>query len=144
MIFYGRRTAVQRRLFEYGLFINGQKNDLHRTKIHLKCARGIFARKPKRLKMDINEYDFLYNDDGELMLVLDGFADKPENPRLTLGDNQATLIRSDKMPTLRLTGVPRDVFETLENVPQIMVCEIDDDGAPAQVYDVPVKKIFNA
>ncbi len=94
--------------------------------------------------MDIEEYDFLYNDDGELMLVMDGFMDKPENPRLTLGDNQAVLIRSDKMPSLRLTGVPDDVWEKLESVPQILVCEMDDDGTPAQIYDAPVKKIFNA
>lgn len=94
--------------------------------------------------MDINEYDFLFNDDGELMLVLDGFDEKPENPYLTLGDNQAVLIRSKKMPSLRLTDVPGDIWETLENAGQILVCEIDEDGEPSQVYDAPVKKIFNA
>ena len=70
--------------------------------------------------MDINEYDFLFNDDGELMLVLDGFDEKPENPCLTLGDSQATLIRSKKMPSLRLTDVPENVWETLESIPQIL------------------------
>ena len=47
--------------------------------------------------MDINEYDFLFNDDGELMLVLDGFDEEPENRCLTLGDSQAVLIRSKKI-----------------------------------------------
>lgn len=94
--------------------------------------------------MDIDEYDFLFNDDGDLMLVLDGFDEKPENPCLTLGDSQAVLFRSKKMPSLRLTGVPVDVWETLESVPQILVCEIDEDGAPSQVYDAVVKKKFNA
>ena len=46
--------------------------------------------------MEINDYDFLFNDDGELMLVFDGFDEEPENPCLTLGDSQATLIRSSK------------------------------------------------
>lgn len=94
--------------------------------------------------MDINEYDFLFNDDGELMLVLDGFDEEPENPCLTLGDSQAVLVRSKKMSSLRLTDVPGDIWETLESVGQILVCEIDEDGAPSQVYDAPVKKIFNA
>ena len=94
--------------------------------------------------MEIEEYDFLFNDDGELMLVFDGFDEKPENPFLTLGDSRATLIRSKKMPTLHIKDVPDDVLKTLENIPQILVCEIDEDGAPFQVYDVPVKKIFNA
>ncbi len=94
--------------------------------------------------MDINEYDFLFNDDGELMLVMDGFDQKPENPCLTLGDSQAILIRSKTMPSLRLTDVPHDIWTTLESVPQILVCEVDEDGAPSQVYDAPVKKIFNA
>ena len=94
--------------------------------------------------MEINDYDFLFNDDGELMLVFDGFDEEPENPCLTLGDSQATLIRSDKMPTLHIKDVPNDIWATLESVPQILVCEIDEDGTPVQVYDAPVKKIFNA
>ncbi len=94
--------------------------------------------------MDINEYDFLFSDDGELMLVMDGFDEEPENPCLTLGDNQAVLIRSNKMPFLRLTDVPENVLETLENVGQILVCEVDEDGTPSQIYGAPVKKIFNA
>ncbi|MBR4127378.1 MAG: hypothetical protein IKR09_07375 [Alphaproteobacteria bacterium] len=94
--------------------------------------------------MEINEYDFLFNDDGQLMLVFDGFDEKPENPFLTLGDSQATLIRSKKMPTLHIKDVPDNILATLENVPQILICEMDEDGDPAQVYDAPVKKIFNA
>ena len=94
--------------------------------------------------MEIDEYDFLFNDDGQLMLVFDGFEQKPENPFLTLGESQATLIRSDKMPTLHIKDVPDRVLKTLENVPQIIVCEMDEDGEPAQIYDAPVKKIFNA
>ena len=94
--------------------------------------------------MEINEYDFLFNDDGQLMLVFDGFDEKPENPFLTLGDSQATLIRSQKMPTLHIKDVPDNILATLENVPQILICEMDEDGEPAQVYDAPVKKIFNA
>lgn len=94
--------------------------------------------------MEINEYDFLFNDDGQLMLVFDGFDEKPENPFLTLGKSQATLIRSKKMPTLHIKDVPDNILATLENVPQILICEMDEDGEPAQVYDAPVKKIFNA
>ena len=94
--------------------------------------------------MEIDEYDFLFNDDGQLMLVFDGFEQKPENPFLTLGDSRATLIRSGKMPDLQIKDVPDNILATLEKVPQIIVCEVDEDGEPAQVYDAPVKKIFNA
>ena len=94
--------------------------------------------------MEIGEYDFLFNDDGQLMLVFDGFEQKPENPFLTLGDSQATLIRSKKMPTLHIKDVPEKILTALETTKQIIVCEVDEDGEPAQVYDAPVKKIFNA
>lgn len=94
--------------------------------------------------MEIQEYDFLVNEDNELMLIFDGFDDEPENPVLTMEESYLLLTRSPQAPVLRMDGVPADIWEKLELSSSILVCEIDEDGAPGQVYDAAVKKTLNS
>lgn len=88
----------------------------------------------------LRDYDFTTNDGDEPVLMFSGIGGLAKDPFFTLQNSDAFLFRSADMPRISLEHIPDSVREKIEQSPQILVCELDADGEPQQVYDAPVLK----
>lgn len=80
---------------------------------------------------DLNIFDFMITDEGEVMLVLYARDIPPhENPGAVLypEDHIIELYRSDT-EAMTLENVSDDVFKNLENETELLVCEINPNDA---------------
>ena len=70
-------------------------------------------------------FDFLINDEDEVMLLLYEREGEPENPRIELNaeENAALLVRNET-DSLLLKDVSADVFDSLQDADTLMVCEL--------------------
>ncbi len=80
-------------------------------------------------------YDFLVNEAGEVLLVLNFKENEPKNPSFVYNveEGSATLYRSSTQE-LMLSAIPEEVKEDIMDVPEILVCEMTDDGDFGYVY----------
>ena len=73
-------------------------------------------------------YDFVVNDEDEVMLLLYASDTPPsENTRVVLDveHNSAELYRTDN-ESIVLEDVPDDIFDSLADADKLLVCEISD------------------
>lgn len=70
-------------------------------------------------------FDFLINDEDEVMLLLYERESEPKNPRIELDaeDNAALLVRNEK-DSLLLKDISAEVFDSLQDADTLMVCEL--------------------
>lgn len=87
---------------------------------------------------ELHEYDFLMNDDGEVLVIFDGMEGLPDDPFVILRDDSVFLTRSEDADQIKMDKVPKDVMATLKNAQALLVCEVDEDGTPQQVYSASV------
>ncbi len=88
----------------------------------------------------LRDYDFTTNDGDEPVLMFSGIGGLAKDPFFTLQNSDAFLFRSADTPRISLEHIPDAIREKIEQSPQILVCELDADGEPQQVYDAPVLK----
>ena len=80
---------------------------------------------------DLNTFDFMITDEGDVMLVMFARDIEPhENPAVILypEDHVIEFYRSDT-EAMTLEEVDDDVFKNLENEPTLLVCEINPDDS---------------
>lgn len=80
---------------------------------------------------DLNTFDFMITDEGDVMLVMFARDIEPhENPAVILypDDHVIEFYRSDT-EAMTLEEVDDDVFKNLENEPTLLVCEINPDDS---------------
>ena len=72
-------------------------------------------------------YDFVVNDEDEVMLLLYAGNEEPENARfvLNVSENTAELYRNDNECVV-LENIPDDIFNSLADADKLLVCEISD------------------
>lgn len=70
-------------------------------------------------------FDFLINDEDEVMLLLYEREGEPKNSRIELDaeDNAALLVRNEK-DSLLLKDISAEVFDSLQDADTLMVCEL--------------------
>ena len=78
--------------------------------------------------MDENEldtYDFIINDEGEVMLLLHAQETEPKNARIEVDvqEKSAVLIRNSDDEIL-LQDLPDDVIDNMQDEDTILVCEL--------------------
>lgn len=78
--------------------------------------------------MDENElstFDFVTNEEDEVMLLLHAQETEPNNPRIEIDVNEksAVLIRNETDEIL-LEGIPEDIIDSLQDADALMVCEL--------------------
>ncbi len=80
-------------------------------------------------------YDFLVNEAGEVLLVLNSKDSEPKNPSFVYNveESSATLYRNSSEEIL-LASIPEEVKEDLMDVPEILVCEMTEDGDFGYTY----------
>jgi hypothetical protein len=89
-------------------------------------------------------YDFIVNDDNEVMLLLYAGTTKPEDARLTLNaeEHSAELARN-KNETVVLEEIPDSVFDNLLEADTLLVCELtdtekEDDSEIVYAYEAEI------
>jgi hypothetical protein len=83
--------------------------------------------------MEINEFDtfdFLINEEDEVMLLLYARDGEPNNPSVEVDKEEGLVIlyRNDD-DHLELRDVAADVFDSLQDADKLMVCELSKDSA---------------
>ncbi len=70
-------------------------------------------------------FDFLINDEDEVMLLLYEREGEPKNPQIEINaeENAALLVRNET-DSLLLRDIPADVFDSLQDADNLMVCEL--------------------
>ena len=70
-------------------------------------------------------FDFLINDEDEVMLLLYEREGEPKNPRIELNaeENAALLVRNET-DSLLLKDISADVFDSLQDADTLRVCEL--------------------
>lgn len=74
---------------------------------------------------DMNTFDFVTNDEDEVMLLLHAQESEPKEARfeLDIKDKSAVLVRNDEDEIL-LEGIPDDVIDSLQDADTLMICEL--------------------
>ena len=93
---------------------------------------------------NFNTYDFLINDENEIMLLLYA-QDAPAQKsilELNISDSSATLYR-DPNTTLPLKDIPPEYLEALQNSNKLLICELnktdkDEDSQIVYAYEAEI------
>ncbi len=93
---------------------------------------------------ELNTFDFVTNDEDEVMLLLHAQETEPKNPRIEFdfNDKSAVLIRNDTDEIL-LEGIPDDVIDSLQDADNLMICELqvgktDNDTKIIYAYEADI------
>ena len=72
-------------------------------------------------------YDFVVNDEDEVMLLLYAGQTEPQNARFVMNieENKAELYRNENECVV-LESIPDDIFDSLAEADTLLVCEISD------------------
>ena len=72
-------------------------------------------------------YDFVVNDEDEVMLLLYAGENKPADAKIVLDveNNSAELFRNEN-ESIVLDGVPDNIFDSLADADKLLVCELSN------------------
>ncbi|MFV0626810.1 MAG: hypothetical protein ACK5N8_05635 [Alphaproteobacteria bacterium] len=94
---------------------------------------------------EYESFDFVVNDEDEVMLLLYQREGEPYNAFLEIDkdDNSAVLQRNPN-DVILLEDIPEDVLDSLEEADNILVCELsreenDEDTKIMQAYEAEVR-----
>ena len=100
----------------------------------------------RRLRI-FNTYDFIINDDDEVMLLIYVQNNTPSDPHLDIDieNKQAILYRSENNG-LTIEDIPDDILDLLYDLDKMLVCELsaeenEDDTEIANVYEATINII---
>lgn len=93
---------------------------------------------------ELNTFDFVTNEEDEVMLLLHAQESEPKDARIEIdiNDKSAVLIRNEKDEIL-LEGIPEDVLDSLQDADTLMVCELkvgetDEDTQIIHAYEAEI------
>lgn len=81
-------------------------------------------------------FDFIINDEDEVMLLLYQREGEPYNARIELynDDRSAILFRND-VDSIEMQDIPEDVLDSLQDADKLLVCELsqEEDEADTKI-----------
>lgn len=93
---------------------------------------------------EMNTFDFVTNDEDEVMLLLHAQETEPKDARIEIDfkEKSAVLIRNETDEIL-LEGIPEDVIDSLQDADILMVCELkvgatDDETEIVYAYEAEI------
>lgn len=89
-------------------------------------------------RINISDYEVMMNGDDEVMLVFEKTEGTAVDPFLTVDSSEAILIKSLKTPQIKISNMPLMLKNTLRKDRQLLICELDKDGEPWQIYEAPI------
>lgn len=91
-----------------------------------------------------NTYDFVTNDEDEVMLLLYAGEDEPKNPTIEIdADNRSAILYRNEDDAISLEVIPDDVFDSLLDADSLLVCELsreenEDDTKIVYAYEADI------
>ncbi len=85
---------------------------------------------------EFETYDFLINDEDEVMLLLYVREGEPQNALLEINIKQCSaILHRNATDNINLTDIPEDVLDSLQDADKILVCElsIETDEKDTQI-----------
>ena len=74
---------------------------------------------------ELQTFDFLINDEDEVMLLLYQQEGEPKNPRIELNpEEKSAILHRTENEELMLSDIPENVFDSLDDADKLMVCEL--------------------
>ena len=98
----------------------------------------------KEKDKDINTYDFLINEDDEVMLLLYAKDSSISDPQIIINEQSSTgVLYRNKNDGVEIKDIPEDVLDILLGQEKLLVCELsfednDDDTKIANAYEATV------
>lgn len=87
---------------------------------------------------DTNTYDFLINDEDEVMLLLYVHEGEPSDSSIEIDmENKSAVLHRTPTDEIFLDGIPDDVLDSLQETDKLLVCELSvekDDKDTKIVY----------
>ncbi len=78
---------------------------------------------------DFETFDFLINDEDEVMLLLYQREGEPENPHIEIDvEEKAALLYRNDNDILELNDISDDVLDSLQDADKLLVCELSRDN----------------
>ncbi len=94
---------------------------------------------------DFETFDFLVNDEDEVMLLLYERDGEPFEPHISLSaeDGAAVLFRNDE-DAIQLNDISADIFDSLADADKLLVCELsrtenEDDTDIVNAYEADIR-----
>ncbi|MBO5442399.1 MAG: hypothetical protein J6A33_01270 [Alphaproteobacteria bacterium] len=74
---------------------------------------------------EFDTFDFLINDEDEVMLLLYQREGEPQNARIEIdGDNKTAVLFRNENDSIMLKEISPDVFDSLQDADKLLVCEL--------------------
>ncbi len=91
-----------------------------------------------------NSYDFLINEEDEVMLLLYSRQGSPETPSISIdaSTNSATFFRN-KADSFSLQDIPAEIIDALQDADNILVCEMNEDDENPQLVNAYEAEIID-
>ena len=94
---------------------------------------------------NFNTYDFIVNEDDEIMLLIYARQTVPQTPVLELNlDEQTAFLYRSENDGIALSDISEDILDSLCDYDKILVCELsqeenDDDTEIVNVYEATIR-----
>ncbi|MBE6452398.1 MAG: hypothetical protein E7012_02780 [Alphaproteobacteria bacterium] len=74
---------------------------------------------------DFASYDFLINEEDEVMLLLYARENEPQKPTIEIdAENHSAILHRREDDSFILSDIPDDVLDSLEDADKLLVCEL--------------------
>lgn len=91
-----------------------------------------------------NTYDFIINEEDEVMLLLYVRAGEPKNASIEINlDDHSAILRRNDDDGVTIDRIPDDVFDSLQDADTLLVCELshsenEDDTEIVHAYEADI------
>lgn len=90
-------------------------------------------------------FDFLINDEDEVMLLLYQREGEPQNPHIEIDEEEkAALLYRNENDIIQLNDISEDVLDSLQDADKLLVCELsrnkdDEEDEIVHAYEAEIR-----
>ena len=95
---------------------------------------------------DFDTFDFLINDEDEVMLLLYQREGEPSSPHIELDvEEKSALLYRNENDNILLSDISPEVFDSLQDADKLLVCELsrdenEDDTQIVHAYEAEISE----
>lgn len=83
-----------------------------------------------------NSYDFIINDEDEVMLLLYAEDSEPKNATIEIDvENMSAILHRNDEDSIMLESIPEDVLDSLQDADTLLVCELSHNQSESDNED---------
>ena len=75
---------------------------------------------------DFDKFDFIINEDDEVMLLLYARETPPKNPCITIDlEDKSAMLQRNSSDGIQLKEIPDEILDSLQETDKLLVCELN-------------------